>query len=135
LLGREQREIGFKRGDQIGFAVAFAGNAKRGDGCAEQVTRFQLRANQLGRHDLLVVDVVEQGAHEGGLAGADVASDDDEAFSLVQAKFQVRQRAAVPLAVKEEAGVRVEQEGGAGEAEMVLVHGCLIAITQADEHG
>ena len=66
--------------------------------------------------------LLEQAAHHRRLAGADLAGDDDEAFVLVQAVFEVRHRAPVLPAAEEERRVGIELEGLAGEPVEGFVH-------------
>ena len=78
---------------------------------AQQVVGLELRADDLRGHDGLAIELLEQRAHQRGLAGADLAGDDDEALALVDAVLQVRQRAAVALAAEVEAGSGLSWNG------------------------
>ncbi len=126
VLRGQQREVGLQRGDQLGLGLPFDRHPEGGEGRSQQVAHFELGAHQLGGHHLLVVDVAEQRAHQRGLARADVARHDDEALGLVEAELQVGQGAVVPPAVEVEARVRIEQEWGAVQAEVRLVHACCL---------
>jgi len=64
----------------------------------QQVVRLHLRGDELRGDHLLPVQLAEQVAREHGLAGADVAGDDDEPLSLLQPVAQVGHRALVELA-------------------------------------
>ena len=77
---------------------------------------------QLGGHDVHAIEFLEQVAHQGGLAGADAAGDDDEPLSLLQAVAQVGHGPVVPLAVEEELVIRGQLEGLTLEVIEVVVH-------------
>jgi hypothetical protein len=46
--------------------------------------------DEIRRHDLVRIEAFEQAANEGGLARADFAGDDDEAFAPVQNRIRGR---------------------------------------------
>ena len=91
------------------------------------------RLDQLGDGELGVEDVgdvaalgdlLEKAAADGGLAGADLAREQDEAAAAADAVQQVRQRLAVALAHVEIARVGGEGERLLLQAEEPHVHGC-----------
>ena len=61
----------------------------------EDVVRVDLGAHQVGGHDLLGVELLEEAAHQQRLARPDLAGDDDEAFVLMQPVFEIGHGAAV----------------------------------------
>ena len=89
---------------------------------AQRVFRVELRADEVAGDHLLRVELVEQAAHDRGLAGADVAGDDDESFVLVQAVLEVGHGAPVLPAAEVERRVRIELEGLARESVEGFVH-------------
>src|SRR5262249_42905804 len=92
-----------------------------GDG-TQQILRIELRGHQLRGDQPAGIDLFQQASHQRRLAGADLASDDDEAFALVDAVLQVGEGALVAAASVEERRIGVELEGLAGEPEESLVH-------------
>ena len=98
--------------------AAWRGDPERRQDGLQELTRFELRVQHLGRHDLVGVDAVQQRPHQRGLARADLAGDNDEALALMDAELQVRQRVAVSPAVEVERRVRVELERRAAKAEL-----------------
>ncbi len=88
----------------------------------QQLERAELRVEDVG--DVAALrDLLEEAAHDGGLAGADLAGQQHEAAAALQPVEQVRQRLAVALAHVEEARVRRDREGFALQAEGGGVHG------------
>ncbi|MOA32369.1 hypothetical protein D3C78_1535830 [compost metagenome] len=86
----------------------------------------QFEGGQLGVEDEGDVAVrrhlFQQAAADGGLAGADLAGEQDEAAVDLQAVQQVRQRFPMPLAHEQVARIGRDREGCLGEAEMLVVH-------------
>ena len=85
-------------------------HAERHGDRAQQVVGLELRADELRRDDLARIELLEQAAHDRGLARADLAGDDDEAFALVQAVLEVGERALVPATAEEERRIGIELE-------------------------
>ena len=124
VLGDEQRQECLDRSDQFRFGQILGSDPERDGDRAQQVAGLELRADDLGRHDLLVVELGQHRPHQRGLAGADFPRHNDETLALVDPEPQVRQRIAVPLALEVELGIRVEVERRSGEAEVRFVHEC-----------
>jgi hypothetical protein len=101
------------------FLVADA--ESRGDH-AQGILGVKLRADQLGGHHFLGIEIVEQAAHDRRLAGTHLAGNDDEAFVLIQAILQVSHRPPVLFAGEIERGIGIELKGLAGQAIERLVH-------------
>ena len=122
LLEQHQQE-GFDRGQQARLVFLRHANAEGLGDRTQQVVSVELRADDLRGDDRLDVELLEQRAHQCGLAGADLARDDQEALALVHAVLQIRKRARVPLAAEVEGRVGAELERLAGKAVEVFVHG------------
>jgi hypothetical protein len=98
-----------------------AGDAELVAHRVQQFHRGQPRVEDVGdvavrRHP------VQEGAADGGLAGADLARQQHEAAAALQPIEQVRQRLAVALAHEQEAGIGRDRERLAGQPEALGVH-------------
>ncbi len=116
------QQEGLDRGEEVRLVVLRDADAEGLGHRAQQVVGLELRADDLRGDDHLRVEFLQQRAHERGLAGADLAGDDEEALALVDAVLQVRVRALVPLAAEVEGRVGTELEGLARQAVEVFVH-------------
>src|SRR5207249_9600876 len=87
----------------------------------EQVFFGQERV-QHQRRERRPIDLLEQGAAERRLAGADVAGDDDEAFTAADGVLQQVERAGVRLTAVQIFGIRREAERLFGEPVIFFVH-------------
>ena len=76
----------------------------------EELLHGQTRIEQGGEGDLLRVEKVAQALQHGGLAGADLAGEDDEALAALHAIDQVGQRFFVLRAPEQERRVRAHVE-------------------------
>ena len=91
----------------------------------QELRRRHLRIEDQG--DLGVLRRLrQQRAHDGGLAGADLAGELHEAAGLVDAVQQVRQRLGVPLAEVEIARIRSDRERLLVEAEKGQIHATML---------
>jgi hypothetical protein len=97
-------EEGLERHQQVGLGNIFHAHPECCANHAQGVFGVELGADQIGSRDRVGVHAVEQAPHDGGLAGADLAGDDDEAFVAQQAVLQVGLGAPVLLAAEVEAG-------------------------------
>ena len=107
---------------QIRFLDVLRAQPERRRDEAQRVLGVDLRADEIAGDHLLRIQLVEQAAHDRGLARADIAGDHDESLVLVQAVLEVRHRAPVLAAAEVERRIRIELEGFAGEAVESLVH-------------
>ena len=64
----------------------------------EKIVFLQLRRDDVGDDGVLRIEFSEQRLNERGLAGADIAGDDDETITLPEPVLQKRQRALVLFA-------------------------------------
>ena len=119
----EHLEMLLQTGEQRRFIFAGRGQAEGRRNQSQQIIGVDLRADDLHWHDRIILDTPEQAAKEGGLACPHVASDDDEAFALMQSIFKIGERALVASAAEEKIGVGVELKGLGAQTEMTLVHG------------
>ena len=126
---------GFQRHQQVGLGDILHADAEGRTHHAQGVLGVELGAHQIGRGDEVGVHALQQAAHDGGLASADLASDDNEAFAAQQAVFQVGLGAAVLLAAEVEARVRVELKGLAGKPVEAFVHGSELHLDSAGDSG
>ena len=118
----DRHEVGLDRQQQAGLVEVAAGHAKSGGDHAQHVVGVDLGADDVGGDHAFGVELLKQAAHDGGLAGTDLAGDDDEAFALVQAVLEVGHRPPVAATTVEEGGIGVELEGLAAEFEECFVH-------------
>ena len=121
LLAHRDQE-GLERKQQIRFLDVLRAQSERRRHEAQRVLRVELRADEVARDDLLRVELVEQAAHDRGLARAHVAGDDDESLVLVQPVLEVRHRAPMLPAAEVERRIRIELEGLPGEPVEGFVH-------------
>ena len=77
----------------------------------QQIVARELRRVDPHQRVGVAVELRPQPLHQHGLAGADLACNDNETFALRQAEGEMRDRAAMRPAAVEEAGVRCQQEG------------------------
>ena len=103
--------------------VAVRGGAEGIRDQAQQVVARDLRRDDAGDDEALRVKLGAEPLDQRGLARADLAGDDDEAFLLRQPVHQVGIGAAVPRARVEQPRIRRHLEGMLAEAVMVDVHG------------
>ena len=75
-----------------------------------EIVAAELRGDDLRRRIGLGVELRQQQIDERGLAGADLAGDDDEALALMQPVGQMRHGAGVAGAAEEEARIGRELE-------------------------
>ncbi|MEQ1686687.1 MAG: hypothetical protein ABL916_23800 [Burkholderiaceae bacterium] len=68
------------------------------------------------------IELGQQGAHERGLARADLAADNDKTRAFGKPAPELDESAVVPLAVEIEARVGRELERRAGDTEVRFVH-------------
>ena len=122
--GCRRHEEGFQRHQQIGLARTLGAHAEGGGDHRKNVFGIELGADQVRRLHTLGVKAFQQVAHDGGLAGADIAGDDDEAFVLVHAVLEVGHGAAMLLAAEIELRIGIELERLAGQAIEGLIHEC-----------
>jgi hypothetical protein len=115
LVDHQQGALALARGhgekilevfQQRRLGQAFVLQAERGGDAAQGVFGVELGRHQLRRDQVLRVELAEQVAHQRGLAGADLAGDDDEALAQRQAVVQIRHRPLVPLGPEEESADR-----------------------------
>ena len=78
---------------------------------AQRIFGTQLRAHQMGRHDGLRIQAVEQATHNRGLARPHLPRDHDKTFTTHDAVFQISTRALVLLAAEIEARIGGQLEG------------------------
>ena len=90
---------------------------------SQQIVGVDLRADNLHRHDRIVLDTPQQTSKQRGLACAHIAGDDDESLALMQTIFKIGQCALMASAAEEKIGVWVELKGLGAQTEMTLVHG------------
>ena len=94
--------------------AAIVGHAEIGHREAQQVVAGDPRGDDARHHVAVPVELRPELLDQRGLAGADLAGDDDEAFLLRQTIDQVRDRAAVAARAEEEPAVGRELKGNAG---------------------
>src|SRR5690606_37334934 len=87
-----------------------------------QAERAQVGIGQVGQLVVVGVQLVEQGAAQQGLAGADLAGDLDEPLALVERHAQQVEAGLVWRQLHQIAGVRREREGLLAQTEERLVH-------------
>jgi len=78
-------QIGLDRQQQAGLVEIAGRHAEGGGHHAQHVAGVDLGADDVGGDHALGVELLEQAAHDGRLAGTDLAGDDDETLALVQA--------------------------------------------------
>ena len=88
----------------------------------DDLVLVELAGDDLADRQPLGVDRAHEVRHEGGLARADLAGDDDEAFALRKAVAKVRQRLAVRDAAEIERRIGRELEGLSGQAIEIVEH-------------
>ncbi len=121
LLAHRDEE-GLERKQQIRFFDVLRAQSERRCHETQRVFGVDLRADEVACDDLLRVELVEQAAHDRGLAGPHVAGDDDEPFILMQPVFEIRHGAPVLPAAEVEGGIRIELEGFPREPVEGFVH-------------
>ena len=108
----------------------------------EDAELFADRQDELDGRQLRVEDdgdvgmarhALEQRAHHGGLAGADLAGQLDEAAGFVDPVQQMRERLGMPLAHEEIARVRGDGEGLLAQSEKARVHAGMQAKRGKDD--
>ena len=92
----------------------------------QQLDHAQAGVEDVGHHAVRR-QLLQEAAHDGCLAGTDLARQQHEATAAAHAIQQVRQRLAVALAHEQKTGVGGEREGLAAQAEERRVHGARIA--------
>ena len=80
------------------------------------VVGIELGAHQLRGDELVLIETFEHAAHDRCLAGSDFTGDDDEAFVLMHAVFEISGGTPMLLAGEIERGIGIELEGLAGQA-------------------
>src|SRR5581483_2289554 len=81
----------------------------------------ELRVEEERRPDRRI-DLAQKEPAEGGLAGPDLADDDDEPFPLLQAVEDVGEGLVMPLAEEKKPGIGGEFEGGLFKTEKFKIH-------------
>src|SRR5215469_3511293 len=109
--------------EQGGLVDAAGVDAEGGGDHAQRVVGLDLGGDELGGEELGGIELGEEMADEGGLAGADLAGDDDEALALVQAVLQIGDSLLMAGGAKEEARVGAELERLAAQLVEVVIHG------------
>ena len=117
-LGSKRGQESLETGDEMRLGSAGRRNSKGHQNGLQQLARFELGAYDLRCNHLLRVQAFQQGAHECGLAGTDLAGDNDETFPLMRAKLQVGQGVAVAPTVEIERRIRIQLKRRARETEM-----------------
>ena len=80
------------------------------------IVGIELGAHQLGGDELLLIEAFEHAADDRRLASPDFPGDDDEAFVLMHAVFEISGGTPMLLAGEIERGIGVELERLAGQA-------------------
>lgn len=132
LVHHQQRALALTRGrgekilqilQQCGFGQAFVLQAERRGHATQGVLRIQLGRHQLRRHQIVGLELTEQVTYQRGLAGTDLAGDDDESLAQRQAVIQVGHRPLVALGAEEKSRIGIELERFGAKAVIVFVHG------------
>ena len=121
--GRWSRTMSSKRRSSVALSSPAFVDPEIGHRQAQQVVARDLRGDDAGDRIGVAVELRPELLDQRGLAGADLAGDDDEALLLRQPVDQVRDRPAVPAGAEEEPAVGRQLERDAGEIVEVLVHG------------
>ena len=83
---------------------------------------MHLGSDDMRADDVLFRQKLKQRTHEHGLAGTDIAGNDDESLALSNAVAQIGKRALVPAAAEKKARVRAQAEWLGLEVVESLVH-------------
>ena len=98
--GSGRHQEGLEREQEIGLLEAARWNPEGSGNQSQDVVRIDLGAHELRGDDLRGVQLLEEAAHQGCLARTDLTGNDDEAFVLVKAIFQVGHCTAMPPAAE-----------------------------------
>jgi hypothetical protein len=97
----------FQREQELGLRIGSYWQTKRRGHHPEHVRCIQLSADQVRCNDFFGVQLIEQRAHEHGLARSNFTRNNEEAFALVQSIFKVRQRPLMNAASEEKCRVGI----------------------------
>ena len=101
---------------------------------AKNVVGVEMRADELCRHDLLAVELLQKTANDRRLAGADLAGNDDEALALIQPVLKISECALVPAAAEKERRIGIQLKRLTRQLVERLVHVQSVEyVSQADE--
>ncbi len=107
---------------QLAFLDDARGHAKLVGDHLEQIVRLQLGTDQIGHVDILLGQPLQQGADEGGLAGARAPGDHHEAFRPHEGVGHVGLRLGVTLVGVGKSVIRAQPERLRAEFVELLIH-------------
>ncbi len=120
LMDTEQE--GFEAPQERRLVGALLSDAEgRGDH-AQHVVGVELGIGDLRRDEFAAVELLQEVLDDGGLAGPDIAGDDDESLALTETIGQVCHRLGMSRAAEEEARIRHELEGQPDEFVEIRIH-------------
>jgi hypothetical protein len=113
---------GLEAPQQRRLVGAFLVDAEGGGDHAQHVVGTELGIGDLGGDVFAAVELAQQVLDDGGLSGADIAGDDDEALALAETIGQMGHRLGVSGTGEEKARIRRQLEGQSGELVEFSIH-------------
>lgn len=121
-LGDLVDEEGLQRHQQLGLGRILDAHTEGRADHAQRVFGIELGRHDIADDDIAAVQAVQQPTQQRGLAGTDLAGDDDETVIAQHAIVKVGLGPAVLLATEVEVGIRAELEGLAAQPVKGFIH-------------